>query len=133
MSNTLKYKGYTGTVAFSEEDGVFFGKVEGIDGLVNFEGSSVQELTASFQGAVDDYLAYCEAEGIEPRKAYSGTLNIRIAPSVHRRIAELATEAGVTINTFISRALEREVEYPVGVLTDVCMGYGSKKKKSKQE
>lgn len=129
MSNTLKYKGYTGTVAFSEKDGVFFGKVEGIDGLVNFEGSSVQELTASFQEAVDDYLAYCEAEGIEPRKAYSGTLNIRIPPSVHRRIAELATDAGVTINTFISKALEREAEFPVGVLTDVTATYGSKKKK----
>ena len=129
MSNTLKYKGYTGAVAFSEEDGVFFGKVEGIDGLVNFEGSSVQELTASFQGAVDDYLAYCDSEGIAPRKAYSGTLNIRIAPAVHRRIAELATEAGVTINTFISRALEREVEFPAGVLTDVTVGYGSKKRK----
>ena len=128
MINTLKYKGYTGAVAFSEEDGVFFGKVEGIDGLVNFEGSSVQELTAAFQGAVDDYLAFCEAEGIEPRKAYSGTLNIRIAPSDHRRIAKLATEASVTINTFISRALKREVECPTGVLTDVTVGYGSKKK-----
>lgn len=36
--NTLKYKDFTGSVAFSEADGVFFGKTEGIDGLVNFEG-----------------------------------------------------------------------------------------------
>ena len=36
--NTLKYKDFIGSVAFSEDDGVFFGKIEGIDGLVNFEG-----------------------------------------------------------------------------------------------
>ncbi len=39
--NTLKYKDFIGSVAFSEADGVFFGKIEGIDGLVNFEGESV--------------------------------------------------------------------------------------------
>lgn len=66
--NTLKYKGFIGSVAFSEADGVFFGKIEGIDGLVNFEGESVAELTNGFHEAVDDYLAYCEEEGIEPHK-----------------------------------------------------------------
>ncbi|MCS2390163.1 hypothetical protein NXV57_25990 [Bacteroides thetaiotaomicron] len=46
--NTLTYKGYMGSVNFSEKDSVFFGKIEGIDGLVNFEGESVKELTGSF-------------------------------------------------------------------------------------
>lgn len=58
--NTLKYKDFLGSVAFSEDDNVFFGKIEGIDGLVNFEGESVTELTNAFHEAVDDYLAYCE-------------------------------------------------------------------------
>ena len=52
--NTLKYNGFLGSVNFSEKDGVFFGKIEGIDGLVNFEGESVKELTESFHEAVDD-------------------------------------------------------------------------------
>lgn len=54
--NTLKYKGFLGSVSFSEEDNVFFGKIEGIDGLVNFEGESVKELTDAFHEAVDDYI-----------------------------------------------------------------------------
>ena len=74
--NTLKYKDFIGSVAFSEADGVFFGKIEGIDGLVNFEGESVAELTNAFHEAVDDYLAYCAEEGIEPHKSYSGSLNV---------------------------------------------------------
>jgi predicted HicB family RNase H-like nuclease len=62
--NTMTYKGYIGSVAYSEKDNVFFGKVEGIDGLVNFEGDSVKELTSSFHEAVDDYLDYCKSEGV---------------------------------------------------------------------
>ena len=78
--NTLKYKGFLGSVAFSEADGVFFGKIEGIDGLVNFEGESVSELTEAFHEAVDEYIAYCKEEGIEPHKSYSGSLNVRLTP-----------------------------------------------------
>lgn len=108
--NTLKYKGYIGTVNYSEEDEVFFGKVEGINGLVNFEGESVKELKAAFEEAVDGYLAYCEAEGISPDKKYSGVLNIRIPPAIHSRIAMLAQETGITINGYIRKALENQVK-----------------------
>ena len=58
--NTMTYKGYLGSLAFSEKDNLFFGKIEGINGLVNFEGESVKVLTEAFHEAVDDYLAYCE-------------------------------------------------------------------------
>ncbi len=107
--NALKYKGYIGSVAFSEKDNVFFGKIEGIDGLVNFEGESVKELTDAFHEAVEDYLEYCKEEGIEPHKSYSGSLNIRISPEVHSKIAILAKQAGISINAFIKSAVEKQV------------------------
>lgn len=107
--NTLRYKGYIGSVAFSEKDNVFFGKIEGIDGLVNFEGESVKELADAFHEAVEDYLEYCKEEGIEPHKSYSGSLNIRISPEVHSKIAVLAKQAGISINAFIKSAVEKQV------------------------
>ena len=64
--NTMNYKGYIGTINFSEKDMVFFGKVEGVNGLINFEGDSVSSLVTSFHDAVDAYLEYCKEEGIEP-------------------------------------------------------------------
>ena len=108
--NTMTYKGYLGSVAYSEKDNVFFGKIEGINGLVNFEGESVKELTDAFHEAVDDYLAYCKDEGIEPDKSYSGVLNVRLAPAIHRKIAILARQAGQTINAYIKETLEEKVE-----------------------
>lgn len=54
--NKLNNKGFIGSVAFSKEDKVFFGKIEGIEGLVNDEGSDIAELEKAFHEAVDDYL-----------------------------------------------------------------------------
>ena len=113
--NTMTYKGYLGSVAFSEKDNVFYGKIEGINGLVNFEGESVKELTDAFHEAVDDYLAYCKEEGIEPDKSYSGVLNVRLTPAIHRKIAMLAFQSGLTLNAYIKDALEKNVEAAVAL------------------
>ena len=107
--NTLTYKGYIGSVNFSDKDNLFFGKIEGINGLVNFEGESVSELRRAFQEAVDDYLAYCEEEGIQPHKSYSGSVDVRMSPEIDNKIAMLAKQAGISMNAFIKEALEKQV------------------------
>lgn len=122
--NTLKYKGFIGSVEFSESDGVFFGRIEGIDGLVKFEGSSIQELTNAFHEAVEAHLDFCKKHGLPPKRSYTGTLNIRISAATHNSIADYAAEAGITINAFIKRALEKAVEDPAEVMKPLVDGYG---------
>ena len=56
MNNMMEYKGYVGSVEFSETDGVFFGKVQGIRSLISCEGTTARELVDDFHSAVDDYL-----------------------------------------------------------------------------
>ena len=48
----LEYEGFHGTVHYSNEDAVFFGKISGINDLITFEGASVKELQKSFKEAV---------------------------------------------------------------------------------
>ena len=107
--NRLKYKGYSGSVNYSEPDKVFFGKIEGIEGLVNYEGESVKELTAAFHEAVNDYIIFCEDNGIKPDKSYTGTFNVRIAPATHKEIASIAAEESISINSFVKKALAEAV------------------------
>jgi len=102
---TLKYKGYVGSIEFSAEDGVLFGEILGINSLVTYQGKTTQELTSSFHEAVDDYLAFCQDNGIKPQKSYSGVFNVRISPETHRAVSDMAAEAGITINSFVKRAL----------------------------
>ena len=104
----LKYKGYTGSVEYSEDDKCLFGKVQGMSkDSITYEGSTVEELTADFEGAVDDCLALCEEKGIEPRKPYTGVLNVRLTPEIHSGVAIAAQNAGITINAFIKNAVAK--------------------------
>ena len=68
-----------------------------------------EKMSSFFHEAVEDYLEYCKEEGIEPHKSYSGSLNIRISPEVHSKIAILAKQAGISINAFIKSAVEKQV------------------------
>ncbi|MBU3875371.1 type II toxin-antitoxin system HicB family antitoxin [Faecalicatena sp. AGMB00832] len=105
MSNCMKYKDYYGTVEYSDEDECFHGKVLGINGLVTFEGNSVQELKASFQEMVEEYLADCEARHITPEKNYKGSFNIRITPELHKKAALCAANEGLSLNALVEKAI----------------------------
>lgn len=113
----LKYKGYTGSVEFSEEDNCLFGKVQGLHGtLISYEGMTIEEIREDFEGAVDDYLESCKERGIEPAKPFSGRLVVRMASDLHSRVAALADATGTTINEFINRAVIKEVENEVAAM-----------------
>lgn len=105
MNNTMEYRGYIGSVEFSEEDGLLFGKVQGIRALISYEGESGRELLADFHAAVDDYLSLCEEKGIEPEKAYKGSFNVRISPELHKKIAVCAASKQISLNSFVENAL----------------------------
>ena len=48
----LKYKGYTGSVDYSEEEDYLFGKVLGLRrDCITYEGESVQEIKKDFEDA----------------------------------------------------------------------------------
>ena len=106
----MEYKGYIGSVEFSEPDGLFFGKVQGIRSLISYEGSTAAELVADFHGAVDDYLALCEEEGTKPEIAYKGSLNVRFKKrDTHRRAAIYAITHEQSLNSFIEEAVEEKL------------------------
>lgn len=109
MKNTIEYKGYIGSVEFSEEDALFFGKVMGIRSLISYEGESARELILDFHNAVDAYLEMCVVEGIEPEKAYKGSFNIRISPELHKRAVVAAMAQQISLNRFVENSIERAV------------------------
>jgi predicted HicB family RNase H-like nuclease len=59
----LEYKGYLGSVEYSNEDEVLHGRLDFIRDLVTYEGKDAKGIRAAFREAVDDYLELCEAEG----------------------------------------------------------------------
>lgn len=54
---TTPYRNYTGSVEYSEADGVFHGKVLNINDLVSYEANDENSIQQAFEEAVDDYLS----------------------------------------------------------------------------
>jgi predicted HicB family RNase H-like nuclease len=103
---SLKYKGYSGTVEYSEEDSCLFGKIIGMNkNVITYEGYTVEELKADFEAGIDLYLESCKELGIKPQKPYSGSLNIRIPSEVHSQLALKAQMTGRSINAVIKDLL----------------------------
>ncbi len=109
INDILQYKDFIGSVHFSAEDGCFFGKLEGVDDLVTFEGHDVEGLERSFRKAVDDYIGLCRKTGKPLFKSYGGTFNIRMPPELHRKAARRSALLGISLNQLVQRAVEKEV------------------------
>ena len=106
MKDIMTYKAYIGSIHYSTEDEVFFGKLEGIDDLVTFEGRSVDELKEAFVEAVEDYVDTCKRNNKEPLRTYKGTFNVRVSPELHKKLAIKATQEGISLNQIVEKALK---------------------------
>lgn len=107
MKDVMIYKDYIGSVHYNMEDEIFYGKIEGINDLISYEGSSVNELKSAFEEAVEDYLELCSLNGKEPEKVYKGSFNIRIKPELHKKAAQRALVEGKSLNQYIEEAIEQ--------------------------
>jgi predicted HicB family RNase H-like nuclease len=105
----LEYKGYTGSIEYSKEDGQLYGKVLGIKGLISYEGATGEQLEADFVDAVDTYLADCKQDHVEPEKPYKGSFNVRISPKLHRKAALLAMEEKTSLNSFVAESIRERI------------------------
>jgi len=108
---TLKYKGFIGSIEVELEDNTLYGKVLGLDKgtLITYEGNTLAELKADFEQAVEDYIEHCKEHNQPLRKSYSGSFNIRIPSDLHARAAEKAQMEGISLNAFVKEALARAV------------------------
>lgn len=86
----MAYKGFESTPKHDEEEGVFYGLVDDVEGLCEYESETAEGVEKAFRDAVDDYIdacressqrgeearvkdtcPYCEAGMIETDEAFS--------------------------------------------------------------
>ena len=110
--NVLQYKGYTGSVEYSAEDGCLIGKIlHTKKANIGYAGDSVEEIIAMFHQAVDEYLELCEQEGWQPEKPAEiketddseEKINITLPRRVLARIDQNAQARGETRAGYIER------------------------------
>lgn len=109
----LEYKGYTGTIEYSKEDKLLFGKVMGIKSLLSYEGMTGTELEADFRSVIDEYLTECKAGNIEIEKPFKGSFNVRIPSYLHRNAVLKAIELNTSLNGFVSESIRARLQQGV--------------------
>jgi len=110
IMKNLEYKGYAGSIEYSPEDSLLYGKVLGVKGLISYEGETGKTLEDGFREAVDVYLLDCKDMGIEPEKPFKGSFNVRIPANLHQKAALLAMDAKVSLNNFVADAILLKVQ-----------------------
>ena len=107
----MEYKGYTAEVEFDDSVGRLHGRVinSGAYPIATFEATDVEGIRREFHRSINEYLKSCEEDGIEPRKPFSGKLNVRLGPDLHQRVARSAAESGLSLNSWVMQALEKSL------------------------
>ena len=106
----MEYKGYVAAVEFDDSVGRLHGRLvnSGAYPIATFEATDVDGIRREFEQSIDEYLASCREDGVEPKKPFSGTLNLRLGADLHQRAALSATAHGVSLNSWIKQAVEEK-------------------------
>lgn len=112
----MEYRGYLASVEFDDSAGVLHGRVvnSGPYPIATFEATDTGELRREFERSVDEYLDWCEEDGVEPRKPFSGKLNVRLGSELHGAVVKAARAEHVSINSWIVKALREAADVSRG-------------------
>ena len=107
----MEYKGYVAAVEFDDSIDVLHGRIvnSGPYPIATFEATDARELRREFEQSVDDYLKWCEEDGVEPKRPFSGKLNLRLGSELHALVAAAAIANRMSINSWIVRSLRSSI------------------------
>lgn len=108
MINTLKIGGYQAVVTFDPELKLFRGEFVELNGGADFYGESVKKLASEGARSLKIFLDICQERGIEPRREFSGKLQVRLPKQLHAAAAATAAARGISLNRLIEEAVEHE-------------------------
>ena len=104
--NLLHYKNYIGSVNYTDEDGVFFGKVLGIFDSVSYEGENMEKLNEDFHNSIDEYLEFCKKIEKEPQKC---SFSVDISPELYSMAEFYAIQKKLPLKDFIESAIRTNI------------------------
>ena len=112
----MKSRGYRLTVV-EEEDGSWTIEAPDLPGMVA-AGATLSAAAREIPDAIDSWIQAATAAGMpvpaptRGEEEYSGRFLMRVAKTLHRRLAERARQEGVSLNTYCVTILAGAVERP---------------------
>jgi predicted HicB family RNase H-like nuclease len=105
----MEYKGYYGDVVYDAEAKLFHGDVINTSDVITFQGNSVEEIDQAFHESVDDYLDWCQQDGVEPSKPLTGNIKVHLPVDLELKVVLAARRQHMSINRFIQKTISNKV------------------------
>lgn len=101
MDEILKYKEYRGSIEYSKDDDIFYGRVRDLSSLLLYEGASIEELEKDFHETIDLYLKDCKEDGIQPEKPSKTmtTVTVELDDELVEKTKQILANYGLDLNT----------------------------------
>jgi predicted HicB family RNase H-like nuclease len=110
MAGFVKHKDYIGAIDIDVDAGCLYATAIGMRDVITAQGATVAELNTAFAESVEDYLAFCEEDGVAPEAPVSGKLHARIGATMHYRLKRIAGGRGASMNDELVRLLRAQIE-----------------------
>lgn len=108
MNNTIQYKGFIAKLTINDDEDMMYGEVIGTRTVLTCAGHSISEIKKSLRSVVDEYLAFCAEQCIEPEKEWKGKLTFRPRSDDMRILMQRkAIEADKSVNEWLNQVVER--------------------------
>ena len=105
----MEIEGYKAVIQFDPEIDMFRGEFIGLNGGADFYAPDVAGLRREGATSLRVFLEMCEEDGVEPRRRYSGKLNLRMSPELHASVAAAAAAEGKSLNQWITGTIGRSL------------------------
>ncbi len=110
MNDVFHYKGYVGSICYSQADDVLYGKVLGIRSLISYEGDTIKSLKKDFEEAVEDYFALCEELNMTPETAHFSSQQLQLSPVLQEEVEAYSKSKGTSFQNVVEQAVEHYLE-----------------------
>ena len=101
----MEINGYKAVIQFDPDIDMFRGEFVGLNGGADFYAPDVTGLRKEGAVSLKVFLDMCEEDGVEPRRLYSGRLNLRMSPDLHANVAAAAAAEGMSLNQWIAATI----------------------------
>ena len=110
MKNVMEFDGgYKAVIAYDPEIEMFRGEFAELNGGADFYAADLEGLRREGAESLRVFLEECERHGVSPRKERKGNFALRLDPETYRQASIAAAARGVSLNSFISDAVQQAV------------------------
>ncbi|HYN77522.1 MAG TPA: type II toxin-antitoxin system HicB family antitoxin [Lamprocystis sp. (in: g-proteobacteria)] len=103
----MEIDGYRAVIQYDPEIDLLRGEFIDLNGGADFYAADLINLRKEGRQSLKVFMDMCREDKVEPRKQYSGEIDVQLPPKLHAEIAALAGVQGKSIDAWVTDVIGR--------------------------